>query len=152
MLLNCKYVDHFAEYGFAPTISRPTRITCHSATLIDHIFINQWHAITKSGIITASLSDHLATFTGILLDANRIGNKLKYDSDTCESSNRVINEKKIARFEEKMASIDWNFLHNVDGTNTKFDAFQTKYEEVYNECFPVTKKNQTIEKTLNLGY
>jgi hypothetical protein len=51
-----RYVDLFPEYEFASTISRPTRITSHSTTLIDHIFVNyNCHAVTKSSIITESL-------------------------------------------------------------------------------------------------
>ena len=133
-----KYVDLFAEYGFASTISRPTRITCHSTTLIDHIFVNNCHAVTKSGIISESISDHLATFTCILLDANRIGKKLQNDSDRQQT--RIVNDENIATFENEIASIDWNFLNEIDGTNEKFNAFEKKYQEVYDKCFPVATK------------
>ena len=45
------YVDTLAEYGFAPVISRHTRVTYHIATIIDHIFVNNYHAVTKSRVI-----------------------------------------------------------------------------------------------------
>ena len=35
-----RLVNSLAEHGFTPVISKPTRITTHSATLIDHIFVN----------------------------------------------------------------------------------------------------------------
>ena len=57
-----RLVDTLNEHGFIPTISRPTRITSHSATLIDHIFVNSCHAVTNSGVLTESLSDHLPAF------------------------------------------------------------------------------------------
>ena len=89
--------------------------------------------------------------TGILLDANRIGNKLKYD--TCESSNRVIKEKKIARFEEKMATIDWNFYTTSMGRIQNLMLFKLNMKKSIMSVFRLPKrKNQTIEKTLNRGY
>ena len=33
------YLDNLFSNGFVPEITKPTRITSHSATLIDHIYI-----------------------------------------------------------------------------------------------------------------
>ena len=64
-------VNHFSENGFAPVISRPTRVTNHTATLIDHIFVNSVHMITKSGVITEHVADHLAPYVTLLIDQNK---------------------------------------------------------------------------------
>ena len=71
-----KLVDSFSDYGFVPTISRPTRVTSHTATLIDHIFVNECASITKSGIITECISDHLAIFINLILDRRKIDCKI----------------------------------------------------------------------------
>jgi len=34
------YLDNLFQNGFLPTITKPTRITSTSATLIDHIYMN----------------------------------------------------------------------------------------------------------------
>jgi len=45
-----------------PTLTRPTRITTHSATLIDNIFTNVIDRPVSSGLIITDISDHLPVF------------------------------------------------------------------------------------------
>ena len=47
---------------FLPQILQPTRITYHSATLIDNIFFNSLEHFTISGNIAYDLTNHLANF------------------------------------------------------------------------------------------
>ena len=44
-----------------PVITKPTRITNHTATLIYHIYTNNVNRLT-SGIVTVDISDHLPVF------------------------------------------------------------------------------------------
>ena len=48
--------------GYLPLITKPTRITNHSATLIDHIYSNTTSQNYTSGIIISDLADHFGTF------------------------------------------------------------------------------------------
>ena len=45
-----------------PIITKATRITDHSATLIDHIYTNAPQNVFTSGILLADISDHLPYF------------------------------------------------------------------------------------------
>ena len=45
-----------------PIITKPTRITDHTATLIDHIYTNTPEKLIKSGLCLADISDHLPVF------------------------------------------------------------------------------------------
>ena len=47
---------------FYPLISKPTRITNISATLIDNIFVNYVDECHKCGILFTDLSDHQPVF------------------------------------------------------------------------------------------
>ena len=47
---------------FQPQILQPTRITDHSATLIDNIFFNSLEHFTISGNVIYDISDHLPNF------------------------------------------------------------------------------------------
>lgn len=51
-----------------PEITRPSRITTHSATLIDNIFTNMLDSNIVSGLLLRDISDHLAVF--VVFDAN----------------------------------------------------------------------------------
>lgn len=48
--------------SFYPLISKPTRITKTSATLIDNIFVNDITQNFKCGLLFTDISDHLPEF------------------------------------------------------------------------------------------
>ncbi len=56
-----KFIDRLFSYSFYPLISNPTRITSHTATLIDNIFTNQLSDNVFTGIVLNDLSDHAFT-------------------------------------------------------------------------------------------
>ena len=53
-----KYAQIFSTLGLKQLIKHPTRITCHTSTLIDRIITNCEENFTQSGVINTSLSDH----------------------------------------------------------------------------------------------
>lgn len=55
------FIDVMYSMSMFPTISKPTRITTHSATLIDKIFTNNADS-NKSGVLMNGISDHLPVF------------------------------------------------------------------------------------------
>ena len=60
-----EFVNDVISQGFLPKITRPTRITPHSATLIDHIYSNDNRPTSQnstSGIIITDVADHFGTF------------------------------------------------------------------------------------------
>ena len=55
-----QFIMDLTDIDLLPTITRPTRITNHSATLIDNIYVSdQLHRNFESAIIIHDLSDHL---------------------------------------------------------------------------------------------
>ena len=134
-----RYFDLLQEHGFAPLISRPTRITNHSATLIDHIFTNHCSAVTNSGVITTDVSDHLTPCATFLIDRKKLNGR-NFTNDTYQT--RTINEENLENFKTKIREINWNFVSELSDANNKYSAFENKYNEIYNECFPI----QTLAK------
>ena len=55
------YAQICSTLGLKQLIKHPTRITCHTSTLIDHI-TNCEEKVTQSGVIDTSLSDHQLIF------------------------------------------------------------------------------------------
>ena len=53
-----KYAQIYSTLGLKQLIKHPTRITCHTSTLIDHIITNCEEKFTQSGVhyLTISLS------------------------------------------------------------------------------------------------
>ena len=74
-----EYINTMNSLSFQPMITKPTRITDYSATLIDHIFFNSLEYYTVSGNIIYDISDHLPNF--VLIDNANIQNKSKKSSN-----------------------------------------------------------------------
>ena len=59
-----EFVDNLFSYTLLPAITKPTRVTSHSATLIDNIFCND--IITNNNVLTGILytdiTDHFPIF------------------------------------------------------------------------------------------
>ena len=68
VIVNC-YLNNYFENNFIPCITLPTRITNHSTTLIDHIFVKMPKKLIQnkcsSGNIIVDIADHLPNFTFI---------------------------------------------------------------------------------------
>ena len=59
MTVTPEFLDMLLDLGFMPLITKATRITDHTSTLIDHIYTNTRHKILNAGICLADISDHL---------------------------------------------------------------------------------------------
>ena len=57
-----KYKEFISNFGLKQLIRHPTRITCSTSSLIDHILTNANEKISQSGIIDIGLSDHQIIF------------------------------------------------------------------------------------------
>ena len=57
------FVDEMFGNEFIPLINKPTRISLNSASLLDHIWINNKTTLNLNyGILTYCVSDHLPVF------------------------------------------------------------------------------------------
>ena len=61
-----------SQHGLIPVISRPTRITEHTMTLIDHIYTNAIMNFKSSGVIMDPFADHLGIFIKIEVHLQKI--------------------------------------------------------------------------------
>ena len=60
--LTGQFLDGTYSNTFFPLITSPLRITSHTATLIDNIFVNNFFQRSKSGLLFTDISDHLSVF------------------------------------------------------------------------------------------
>ena len=67
-----QYVETSFEFSYRSLINNPTRVTSHSATIIDHLWLNFTCSSMTSGIILTDASDHFSTF--IALDFHAYSN------------------------------------------------------------------------------
>lgn len=138
--------EKFLENSFSnflhPCITRPTRISPTTSTLIDNIFINNLTQNYLSGIIMSDISDHLPVFY-ILNEQN---NSAKSCKVTKKLTKRVINDKNVNRFTELISTTQWNSLQlDTTDANIKYTNFSQQFTKLYNDCFPETSTSITYK-------
>lgn len=112
------YLDMLLSANYMPMITKATRITDHTSTLIDHIYTNVPQKISKTGICLADITDHLPIFCSITNTVIRNDN-IKYYRDFTKFNN----EAYLRDIEE--ADFDSLISMNVNESMTKFnDAIQ----------------------------
>ena len=129
-------LTEFEDLSFVQTISRPTRITDHSATLIDHIYTNQICNVYSTGITTYDLSDHLATSISIALCDN-LNNNLTTDSDN--SAFHIFNAENLQTFNDLIRNETWTEVYDQANTQDKYNKFLDIYNKHYTIAFPARR-------------
>ena len=87
--------------SFGPTITKPTRITPTTASLLDNIFINT-DKYSQPLIFTVDISDHLPVS---LIMADSIS-FLKKDDPEDVVYKRIVNESNLQKFMNELQTID----------------------------------------------
>ena len=125
--------------SFYPLITKPTRITKTSATLIDNIFVNRFCGKTLSGLLFTDLSDHLPVFQ-ITVD------QCQTRSQTRETRKiRAINDNNISRLCEDLERTDFSEIHTCTDPETAYILFHTKLMKVHDKHLPlVNVKNHYV--------
>ena len=96
-----KFMEDLSSLNLLPTITRPTRITHHSAMLIDNIFVTEaLHWNFESMILIDDMCDHLPVLA--MVKRTRL---LNTDPVTFES--RCLNDNKLKAVNNKLIYIDW---------------------------------------------
>ena len=126
-----EYITMLLSERFLPFITLPTRITSHSATCIDHIFVrnpsNPINSQILSGIFYCDISDHLPCFTSIkLASTNTPVNRPKV---------RIFSEKNCGIFKARINGIKWDdvYVDNIDW----YQSFIAKVKQAYECAFPL---------------
>ena len=124
-------------------ITRSTRITSHTATLLDNIFANTFFVHSRSGLLITDISDHLPVFS--IHSNNDSSNSHAHDPVVIRDNNK----ENLASFLETLKEITWSSLDGYHDPKNAYNSFIKKYSESYNVCFPVkklTRKQSRINK------
>lgn len=133
-------INNMTNLGFIQLVSRPTRITDHSATLIDHVYTNNIHSTISCNILTIDISDHLATLTTISIDNSNTSNFRQNRTDIEGASYRIFNEASDEIFKNLIYNEDWNNIYNNDlDAESHYDLFLNTYSKHYDSAYPPKK-------------
>ena len=142
---NCQNLVYNAtSNGFVQLVSRPTRITENSATLIDHVYTNNLDSTNSCNILKVDLSDHLAIHTTVALKvdgASNIGRHSNIDNNTNKEF-RIFNEASNQLFKELMDDETWDELHDNMNAQEQYDKFTEIYMKHYDRAYPIKSQRE----------
>ena len=121
-----RFLETVLSTSYIPCITRPTRITTLSATLIDNILVSHdIYTNINNGIAISDLSDHLpCIMTSSLLKHHQKG--------SIRISKQKIREKNYVNIAQEL-KINWSLLENESSINASYQLFHNYLLEIINK-------------------
>ena len=137
-----KFMEYNLEINMLPVITKPTRITDTSATLIDNIFISgKLQQAYHSGIIISDMSDHLPTVIKPL--------NVKQDIKKQQTvTYRKITDENIKLVNEDLQGYNWEGILEKRGTDDSFNLIHETLIMSMDKHMPLKTKKLT-KKDIN---
>ena len=145
-----KFIADLSDIDLFSTITRPTHITNHSATLIDNIYVSdQFYRNYKSAIIVHDLSDHLPSLA--MLKQTKLLSK-----EPLTFSSRCLNEQKLKEVNHRLMRKDWIGLLTGTTCDDKFNQFSSIVNATLDEVGPpktvkISAKQRYVETWMTRG-
>ena len=131
-----RFLNTNLSLNLIPTITRPTRITKNTATLIDNIFISQhWLSNYDSGVLIDDISDHLPSIT-------TVKNLKVSKKEPITITSRDTRPKNVTALKTKLASINWQNLLTPNSPNTNMSLVHDRLAKEIDHFTPV--KTHTV--------
>ena len=128
--LTKQYKEFCSVFGLKQIIQEPTRTTCSTSSLIDHILTNCCENISQSGIINIGLSDHQLIF------CTRKSLKTKFNMHK-QIKFRLIKNYSKEIFQNALKQIPFPNYEKFSNVNLAYTDFMDKLQidrELYNEA------------------
>ena len=125
-----QFHDRLFDLGLFPTITRPTRITQTTATLIDNIFVSEkLYQAFDSCILLNDISDHLPSQA--LLKQTKVLNK-----EPLEFTSQNLTGKRLNQINEKLSNVDWVGNLRSQDVNQNFECLNDIINTTMDEVAP----------------
>ena len=136
-----QYIQFCSYYSLSQLIDSPTRITCNTTSLLDHILTNTPDKIQQSGVIDIGISDHQLIFCTRKTQKRKLGkhNYVKF---------RSFKNYSLEDYENSLRAVNFSNYEDFECLDTAYSDFINKLMEVVNTSAPVLErriKNHTEE-------
>ena len=129
------FIEHTLDHSLLPVITKPTRISRTSATLIDNIIISDKLQLNyTSNILISNLSDHLPCYVEIkeFYAGKKEANKIK---------KRKLNNQNLNKIKLEIGSVSWESLLCDLGASESFATVHNKITEIIDKIAPEYEVN-----------
>ena len=120
-------------FGLKQLIEFPTRVTCSSSTIIDHILATFSNRVSQQGVIDVELSDHQIIYCTRRISGIKRGThkQIRY---------RSLNNYSADIYEEAMGRVDFLNYHNFESINDAYSNFIQKVMGVIDLVAPIKSR------------
>ena len=133
-----EFADLMYSHSLFPCITKPTRVTAKSASLIDNIFcnndLNDDNGFT--GILYTDISDHFPIF--------HIDSSCATKTTCSYFKKRTFSQQNIEQFSSNLRNRNWSDLLSYNDPNFAYNVFSNSITELFDTCFPL--------RTVKRGY
>ena len=137
----CNPVETFVNLNHSRNlislINKPTRVTPSSATIIDHIWTNEYSKVNFSGVIHDNISDHFPVFS-FLNSSIDTSKDSKDDNETI--AYREFNDLNFEMFANALRDGDWSLICNIPDPNVSYSNFALILSNLFDKYFPIVTK------------
>ena len=132
------FFDIMMSYSLLPTITKPTRVTHRTATLIDNIFCGSLLDSEKifNGILYTDISDHFPIF--------HIDYSTEQKNEPLFIQRRIHSDRNISKFRDALEIQDWSTVLEASDPQISYSNFHNIYSKLYETAFPL--------KNIKIGY
>ena len=116
-------------------ITKPTRVTSKTVSLIDNVFtsfIFETSLKIKKGIIKSDVSDNFPVFVSLCSPS-----KIHKEHQKITVHERVIHEANLMAFKTDLRNVNWNSINHSPETNSKHKTFFKIFSELFEKHFPL---------------
>ena len=135
------FIELHLDSNLLPCITRPTRITKSTATLIDNVLISKnLQGKQDSQILITDISDHLPSI--VTINGNILEKRQKI-----EIISRKVTDKTIERITNVLACRDWEKDLFDENVNSNFTLFHDRLLSTLNNIAPECKMKLTNKQS-----
>ena len=125
-------LDLMVSSALLPLITKPTRFTPTSVTLIDNIFTNNFSNAHDSYMIICDISDHFPLITSIETHTS-----IKINDYYIS---RCLSKRNFNKFAGQCSTENWNVVLNYNDTQLAYSAMDAIIQRNYTEWFPLQRR------------
>ena len=130
------FYDNIFEKGAIPIINRPTRISEHSASLIDNILTTDiFNNSLKKSIVKSDVCDHFPIFFSIELT------KGKLREGFIILKKIVFNKRNITSFKEQLSLLHWRHIVFNETVDEIYNTFLKTLTDIFDADFSIREYN-----------
>ena len=137
--ITSNFMNMMSSNFFRPLITRPTRFTENTATVIDHIWVNMPDTV-NSYIFDCDITDHCPVFC-------RIDFPYVTKNDLTKVKFRNMKPENKQNFQNILQNIDWpSIMNEITDEAEQTKKFLDILYKHYNRCFPIMTKTIGVKR------